>query len=224
MSLRDRSPARHARPSRTAPMVAVGGLALAFVATDAAALATSASAASDADFARLRTCESSGNYRANTGNGFYGAYQFDLGTWHGLGYAGRPSDAAPATQDAAAARLQASRGWSPWPSCARRLGLGAITVSRARALPPRLLASTAAAPAFPGHVLSTADVRSARGDVAQWQRRMRQRGWDLSVDGHFGPQSAGVATRFAAEKHLSPAAKGTVDAAVWAAAWALPVS
>ncbi|MBO0892943.1 MAG: transglycosylase family protein [Acidimicrobiales bacterium] len=74
-------------------------------------------------FAELRQCESSGNYATNTGNGFYGAYQFDLQTWHGLGYGGLPSDAPPAVQDQAAETLQAQRGWEPWPTCSRLLGL-----------------------------------------------------------------------------------------------------
>jgi len=74
-------------------------------------------------WAALRTCESGGNYTDNTGNGYYGAYQFSLGTWRGLGLAGLPSQASPATQDAAAQRLQARSGWGQWPACARRLQL-----------------------------------------------------------------------------------------------------
>jgi hypothetical protein len=72
---------------------------------------------------RLRMCESSGNYAINTGNGFYGAYQFDLGTWRGLGYSGYPNQAAPFVQDAAATTLHAQRGWAPWPGCSAKLGL-----------------------------------------------------------------------------------------------------
>jgi hypothetical protein len=71
----------------------------------------------------LRQCESSGNYTENTGNGYYGAYQFTAGTWASLGFAGLPSQAPPAVQDLAAQELQARRGWGQWPSCARRLGL-----------------------------------------------------------------------------------------------------
>lgn len=71
----------------------------------------------------LRQCESSDNYSDNTGNGYYGAYQFTLGSWEALGYSGLPSQAAPSVQDQAAQRLQAARGWTPWPTCARRLGL-----------------------------------------------------------------------------------------------------
>src|SRR4051794_751317 len=122
-----RAHGKHRQPRNTRPVVrtvmAAGGLTgTALVA--GAALAPAAHAANADDFARLRTCESGGNYQANTGNGFYGAYQFDLGTWHGLGYSGRPSEAAPSTQDAAARQLQSQRGWSPWPACSRKLGLG----------------------------------------------------------------------------------------------------
>lgn len=50
---------------------------------------------------KLRACESSGNYQDNTGNGYYGAYQFSLGTWRRLGYSGLPSNAPPYIQDQA---------------------------------------------------------------------------------------------------------------------------
>ncbi|HUR13634.1 MAG TPA: transglycosylase family protein [Mycobacteriales bacterium] len=89
------------------------------------ALATpsQAQAASSDDFARLRQCESGGNYRINTGNGYYGAYQFRPSTWRSLGYGGLPHRASPAIQDQAARRLQARHGWGQWPACSRRLGL-----------------------------------------------------------------------------------------------------
>jgi len=75
------------------------------------------------DFAALRACESGDNYSANTGNGYYGAYQFALSTWLGLGYSGLPSAAPPATQNAAAYQLYQQDGWSPWPACSAMLGL-----------------------------------------------------------------------------------------------------
>jgi hypothetical protein len=74
-------------------------------------------------WAELRQCESNGNYSDNTGNGYYGAYQFSLQTWEGIGYTGLPSDAPPAVQDQAAQQLQARSGWGQWPACAARLGL-----------------------------------------------------------------------------------------------------
>jgi resuscitation-promoting factor RpfB len=50
---------------------------------------------------KLRTCESGGNYKTNTGNGFYGAYQFMLSTWQRIGYSGYPHEAPPSVQDQA---------------------------------------------------------------------------------------------------------------------------
>ena len=67
-------------------------------------------------FARIRAKESGGNYSTNTGNGYYGAYQFSLGTWRGVGGTGLPSDASPAEQDMRAQMLYNQRGCSPWPN------------------------------------------------------------------------------------------------------------
>jgi hypothetical protein len=74
-------------------------------------------------WAALRQCESGGNYQENTGNGFYGAYQFVWSTWSSMGYPGRPDQEPPAMQDQAAQRLQARSGWGQWPACSRKLGL-----------------------------------------------------------------------------------------------------
>jgi hypothetical protein len=67
-------------------------------------------------FERIRQRESGGNYAANTGNGYYGAYQFSLGTWRGVGGSGLPSEASPAEQDMRAQMLYERRGCSPWPN------------------------------------------------------------------------------------------------------------
>jgi hypothetical protein len=74
-------------------------------------------------WSKLRQCESGGNYATNTGNGFYGAYQFDLQTWAGYGGYARPDLAPPAIQDAKAQQTQNARGWQPWPACSAKLGL-----------------------------------------------------------------------------------------------------
>jgi LysM repeat protein len=66
--------------------------------------------------ARVRMRESGGNYADNTGNGYYGAYQFSLGTWRGVGGSGLPSSASPAEQDMRAQMLYDERGCSPWPN------------------------------------------------------------------------------------------------------------
>jgi hypothetical protein len=71
----------------------------------------------------LRICESGDNYAEDTGNGYYGAYQFSQGTWTSLGFPGRPDLEPPGMQDAAAKALQARSGWGQWPACSAALGL-----------------------------------------------------------------------------------------------------
>jgi hypothetical protein len=78
-------------------------------------------------WAALRNCESDGNYQINTGNGFYGAYQFTIGTWNAVAqiidpaYVDvRPDQAPPAVQDRMASALRyeiAWGGWQHWPVC-----------------------------------------------------------------------------------------------------------
>lgn len=75
------------------------------------------------DFYRLRVCESGNNYQDDSGNGYYGAYQFAMSTWEGLGYGGLPSGAPPAQQDQAAYTLYQRDGWGQWPECSAMLGL-----------------------------------------------------------------------------------------------------
>lgn len=71
----------------------------------------------------LSLCEAGGNWAANTGNGYYGGLQFDIGTWGGYGGYAR-ADLAPAeVQIAKASEVVARRGFSPWPACKAKLGL-----------------------------------------------------------------------------------------------------
>jgi hypothetical protein len=75
---------------------------------------------------RLAQCESSGNWAANTGNGYYGGLQFSLPTWQGYGgaeFARYPHEATRSEQITVAERLRAARGYQPWPACRAKLGL-----------------------------------------------------------------------------------------------------
>ena len=99
---------------------------IAAAAAEAAAAAAAASSSSysggggggaGGNLAAIRACESGGNYATNTGNGYYGAYQFDQQTWNSVGGSGNPANASPAEQDSRAQALISSRGSSPWPSC-----------------------------------------------------------------------------------------------------------
>jgi uncharacterized protein YabE (DUF348 family) len=72
----------------------------------------------------LAQCESGGNWAINTGNGYYGGLQFNVGTWRAYGGTGLPSQASRETQIAIATKVRdASGGYGAWPACAAKLGL-----------------------------------------------------------------------------------------------------
>lgn len=92
-----------------------------YEATTTVATASSTASTSSGTLASIRACESGGNYSTNTGNGFYGAYQFTDETWHAVGGSGHASDASPAEQDQRAAALYAGgSGAGNWPVCSHR--------------------------------------------------------------------------------------------------------
>jgi hypothetical protein len=88
-----------------------------------AVASSSGSGGAGGSLGALRQCESGGNSSTNTGNGYYGAYQFTQQTWSSAGMSGSPASASPAQQDAAAQKVQAQQGWGPWPACSVKLGL-----------------------------------------------------------------------------------------------------
>jgi nucleoid-associated protein YgaU len=74
---------------------------------------------------RVADCESGGNWKINTGNGYYGGLQFSRSTWRGYGgrqYASNAHKASKAEQIAIARRTLAGQGPRAW-SCAGRAGL-----------------------------------------------------------------------------------------------------
>jgi hypothetical protein len=81
----------------------------------------------DAALAALRSCE--GSYSSNTGNGYYGAYQFSASSWRSFAPAAYKDSwdsgevPPPVVQDQAARNYYQVSGWSPWPACSASLGL-----------------------------------------------------------------------------------------------------
>jgi Ni/Co efflux regulator RcnB len=74
-----------------------------------------------AKLSRIAQCESGGNPHAVGGGGrFRGLFQFDYGTWRGVGGKGDPAQASVAEQYFRAAKLYKARGSSPWPVCGSR--------------------------------------------------------------------------------------------------------
>ncbi len=71
---------------------------------------------------RIAACESGGNWAINTGNGYYGGLQFDVGTWGGYGGYATANLAPKSVQIERANQIRAARGYSPW-TCAAIVGI-----------------------------------------------------------------------------------------------------
>ncbi|MFB7734099.1 transglycosylase family protein [Streptomyces sp. NPDC056112] len=111
----DRAPGR--RPRRRA----LRGTLLAAATTAALAGGPQATALPAAgpgpDWDAIAACESSGNWKANTGNGYYGGLQFRQSSWiaaGGLKYARRADLASRRQQIRVAGRLVVLQGMSAW--------------------------------------------------------------------------------------------------------------
>jgi hypothetical protein len=124
----------HRRNSR---VLLLGALAVALGLAAVPRLADSSTPPiTDIGLEALRQCESGGDYTINTGNGYYGAYQYLPSTWrHFAAEAGHPEwagvlphQAPPEIQDAVTRHL-----WNvhprAWPTCHRR-ALAAMAVDR----------------------------------------------------------------------------------------------
>ena len=217
-------PGRHRRPSRA--RIAVLTAATGVTAAGAAAVMTAAPASADT-FSNIRQCESGGNYSTNTGNGFYGAYQFTQQTWNSLGYSGVPSSASPATQDAAARALAARSGFGQWPVCGAGGGSYSGSSSSYSApqqttysAPQQTTYSAPAAPVIPASIgpwpttmFTSALSHQKRADVLNWQKKMRKLGFKVKTDGVYGQQSQDAARFYQATHHLQQ--DGVVGPQTW---------
>ena len=96
------------------------------------AVAGTANAAPDSAWDKLAQCESGGNWKINTGNGYSGGLQFSLSTWRAFGGGGSAHNASRAQQIAVAERVLAAQGWNAWPPCSRKTGVRGLSASAAR--------------------------------------------------------------------------------------------
>lgn len=79
--------------------------------------------AADKRWARvIGSCESGNNPRTNTGNGFLGAMQWVLSTWHEAGGSGSPTSASLYEQYVRAVRWRNRTSTMQWPKCSRDHG------------------------------------------------------------------------------------------------------
>jgi hypothetical protein len=81
------------------------------------------SVAADGDvWWELAGCETGYKYdNPNTGNGYFGYFQFSLPTWQSVGGPGYPHEHSYETQKEYAQKLQARSGWGQWPHCSKVL-------------------------------------------------------------------------------------------------------
>ena len=131
---------RHRKPTSTGRQIARVG-ALTAVAAAPLGLAGTAMAAPSSDSApssaaapsvektstwdKLAHCESTGDWAADTGNGFKGGLQFTRSTWKRFGgtqYAPTADQASRSEQIEVAKKVQDEQGWKAWPACTEKLG------------------------------------------------------------------------------------------------------
>lgn len=75
---------------------------------------------------KVAACESTNNWKINTGNGYYGGLQFRQSTWQAYGgqaYAPRADLASKGQQIAVAERVLKGQGPTAWPVCSVKAGL-----------------------------------------------------------------------------------------------------
>lgn len=113
-----------AKKTENTPASSSSGVASSGSSSSGSSAAAPAAVSGDdaAIWAAIAQCESGGNPSINTGNGYYGMYQFSLPTWRSVGGSGLPSDASIEEQTMRARMLQQRSGWGQW-GCAYRLGL-----------------------------------------------------------------------------------------------------
>jgi peptidoglycan hydrolase-like protein with peptidoglycan-binding domain len=83
------------------------------------------------------------------------------------------------------------------------------------------------APPWPGREFRRTSPEMTGTDIRTWQQRMHGRGWTISVDGGYGPQSESVCRRFQQDStgHGWPLqVDGAVGRNTWRASWERPMS
>ncbi|MGP4043600.1 transglycosylase family protein [Streptomyces sp. 2A115] len=110
------------RINRASLTVTVGGAGMAIP-----LIGTGVAHGADVDtWNKVAACESTNNWKINTGNGYYGGLQFSQSTWEAYGgraYAARADLATKDQQIAVAEKVLKGQGPGAWPVCSVRAGL-----------------------------------------------------------------------------------------------------
>lgn len=202
-------------------------------------------ATTTANWTAIAQAESGGNWHINTGNGFGGGLQISPQTSASLGGPSTAAGIAalsPSAQIALAEKILAVQGPGAWPntfvsggsSTSSSTATSATSASSAPThtssaptqTPTHVTHSAVKTHAFTGgtvshnrasggHFFSASQAGTYRADVAAWQTRMAGSGYHLSVDGHYGKQSADVAVKF--QKAHNLLVDGVVGPQTWGA-------
>lgn len=144
---------RHRKPTTSSLRVAKLAVTGAVIGGSTIGMAAQAQAATDGEWDQVASCESSGNWAINTGNGYQGGLQFSPSTWSGHGggqFAPAANMATREQQIAIAEKVLATQGRGAWPVCGRGLsGPTPRTVTSAPATPAKTPADPSQAPAAP---------------------------------------------------------------------------
>lgn len=130
------STAYSARSRRTALGAVVAG-AVVGVAT---LFGPAAPASAGVNWDAVARCESGGNWKINTGNGYYGGLQFSRATWNGYGgqkYAARADLASRSEQIAVAEKVLRGQGIGAWPVCGKKGGSANAAATRSERATPK---------------------------------------------------------------------------------------
>ena len=179
--------------------------------------ATATADPSPGTWAKLRTCESSGDYTVVSANGhYYGAYQFNLDTWTSVGGTGTPNQATPTEQDYRALYLYRMRGWQPW-TCAATLGLQPDADAASKRVPTyadSAKMATDTVPPWPGKVYQEGDCAPA---LRTWQLRMNTYGYNFEGTGCYHDKTR--AAVLALQRANGIKDSGLLGPKTWNAAW-----
>lgn len=179
-----RTVAKHSAARKSTLLTRMAGVAVAsgVALAGGMAAAPSASAAPSDVWDRVAACESGGNWKISTGNGYHGGLQFSASSWRAAGgtrYASMPHKASKSQQIAAAKNLLRMQGPGAWPVCSKKAGLNRSNGGSA---------SGGSVSASRGSERVSHSSRSSRVMAAS-QVRALQRKVGARVDGIIGPET-----------------------------------
>ncbi|MFJ6151210.1 transglycosylase family protein [Micromonospora profundi] len=141
---------RHRRVSTR--RIAVGTLAVGAVTGAVALFGPAAPAQAAVNWDAIAKCESGGNWKINTGNGYYGGLQFSQSTWAGYGgkkYAARADLASRSEQITIAEKVLKGQGIGAWPTCGKKAGASGGSATKSSTKPTTKSKSTAKSKSTP---------------------------------------------------------------------------